>query len=323
MNPSLTRSHPVRRRFRRSHVHPRRDVFRPALHLLSAADIRHREDFRQYVEAQADPAYRPWLHRLYDCFDHWNEAFFEARLTPPYLMLDTPSNPRVLATYSPVSGFGGYAQIRIRKRLLTGEHSLVQEGEGFAEGRFLVVADVLLHELVHQWHDEITGRPEKNYSGHGPAFRDKCNEIGAQLGLPPVRAAKARGKDQALPSCSYWPHSVRPPEFYLGAYLESFSEGATEAEEPFRKGWESLRASRAAEQEAALAALVSAAQTFAVTWPGSAQEAAECYLDTTADDNCSLPQLQTLFEAASTFGPFSVEGTRLARVGDPRWGIQP
>lgn len=301
MNPSLTRLHSVRRRFRRP-VPPRRDVLRPACHLLSAADIRHREDFRHYVEAQADPAYRPWLHRLYDCFDHWNEAFFEARLTPPYLMLETPSNPRLLATYSPISGFGGYAQIRIRKRLLTGEHPLVQAGEGFAEGRFLVVADVLLHELVHQWHDEITGRPEKNYRGHGPAFRDKCNEIGGQLGLPPVRVAKARGKDQDLPSCSYWPHCVRPLEFYLGAYRELFpvtSEWAPETEGRSHPGWEAGRPLRAAEQEASLAALVSAAQTFATTWPGSAQEAAECYLNLFAGNTHSQAQLQSLFAAAT------------------------
>ena len=47
-----------------------------------------------------------------------------------------------------------------------------------------VLADVLLHETVHQWHDEITGQVERGYHGHGPAFRDECNRIGrAQFSL--------------------------------------------------------------------------------------------------------------------------------------------
>ena len=54
------------------------------------------------------------------------------------------------------------------------------------------------------------------YHGHGPKFRDQCNRIGAMLGLPPVRTGKARGKDKGLPSCAYWPHCVRPADYYQG-----------------------------------------------------------------------------------------------------------
>jgi hypothetical protein len=34
-----------------------------------------------------------------------------------------------------------------------------------------------------------------------------------------VRPAKARGKDKDLPTCAEWPHNVRPPGFYLGAFM--------------------------------------------------------------------------------------------------------
>ena len=88
------------------------------------------------------------------------------------------------------------------------------------------MADVFLHETVHQWQHEVLGDLEDGYHGHGPKFRDQCNRIGALLGLPPVRTSKARGKDKALPSCAYWPHCVRPVDYYLGAYpVERRKEG--------------------------------------------------------------------------------------------------
>ncbi len=83
----------------------------------------------------------------------------------------------------------------------------------------MLVADVLLHEMIHQWQQEVTGDTEEGYHGHGPTFRDKANEIGAKLGLPPVRTCKKRGKDEDLPSCSYWPHGNRPDGYYLGAVV--------------------------------------------------------------------------------------------------------
>lgn len=66
---------------------------------------------------------------------------------------------------------------------------------------------------------EITRKTEESYHGHGPTFRDACNRIGAILGLPLVRTSKKRGADKDLPSCAQWPHNVRPPDDYLGAYV--------------------------------------------------------------------------------------------------------
>jgi hypothetical protein len=181
--------------------------------------LRHREDFRRYVLDRAEPWHREHLGRLYEHWDAWNAAHFEGGLCPPYILLNEPSNPRRLGDCSPVSGFGGRSQIRLRPSLLTGTHPMTASGSQDAEGLFLFAADILLHEMIHQWAQEITGETERSYHGHGPAFRDQCNRIGAVLGLPPVRCSKARGSEKALESCSQWPHCVRGRDYYRGAII--------------------------------------------------------------------------------------------------------
>jgi hypothetical protein len=59
----------------------------------------------------------------------------------------------------------------------TDRATIIETGsESFrAEGRLLFVCDVLLHEIIHQYHHEITGKTEDSYKGHGPHFRDTCN----------------------------------------------------------------------------------------------------------------------------------------------------
>jgi hypothetical protein len=138
-------------------------------------------------------------------------------LVPPYVLLTPPESPRALGDCANISSFGGRCQIRVRPSLLTGTHPHVRPGDPYAEGRFRIVADVLLHESIHQYHMEITGRNEDSYHGHGPAFALTCNQIGQLLGLPPVRSMKKRGPDKDLPSCAQWPLNVRPHDYYLGA----------------------------------------------------------------------------------------------------------
>jgi hypothetical protein len=181
----------------------------------------HRQAFKTFVEQETDA----WQHsadakRLYALFDAWNAAHYDGRLTVPYIVLLEPSSPRNFGDTSSVSGWGGKLQIRLRPSLLNGTHPRLRTGEVFAEGRFRFVADVLLHEMVHHYHFEVTGTHEDAFHGHGPAFRDTCNAIGQTLGMPPVRSAKKRGPDKDLPSCAHWPHNVRPPEYYLGAMVE-------------------------------------------------------------------------------------------------------
>ena len=94
-------------------------------------------------------------------------------------------------------------------------------GSGSQEGRFRYVADVLLHEMIHQWQYEVVGKDEDSYHGHGTIFRDKANEISARLGLGRVRANRKDGKDKDLPICSQWPGNVRDGSHYLGALVPS------------------------------------------------------------------------------------------------------
>jgi hypothetical protein len=193
---------------------------------LRKADVVHRQAYQQFVLLEARPWYQQHLSRLYLLWSKWNQEYFSSALVTPYVLFAEPSSPQRLGDYSRVSGFGGHGQVRLRPSLLTGSHPSVRADDKYAEGRFLFIADVFLHETVHQWQHEVLGDLEDGYHGHGPKFRDQCNRIGALLGLPPVRTSKARGKNKALPSCAYWPHCVRPADYYLGAYpVERRKEG--------------------------------------------------------------------------------------------------
>jgi len=182
---------------------------------LGAHDVEHREDFRRFVLEDAEPWHREHLGRLYQLWAEWNATYFDGALVPPYILLTEPAGPRTYADCGPVSGFGGRCQIRMRPSLLAGTHPHLR---GEIEGRVRFVADVLLHETIHQWQQERSGQTEHAWHGHGPSFRDRANAIGRALGLPPVRTGKRRGPDRHLPSCAQWPHCVRPSEYYLGAY---------------------------------------------------------------------------------------------------------
>ncbi len=194
---------------------------------LENADIDHRASFVDYVMEHAEEWHRTHLTHLYECWEGWNEDHFASQLWPPYIQLAEPSNPRRFGQCGPVSGFGGKQEIRLRPSLLTGTHPRVNAGSGYAHGRTLFVDDVLLHEMIHQWQQEISGKTDEGYHGHGPAFRNMANVIGARLGLGRVRTSKERGEDKDLPSCSYWPHIVRPkdPDYYQGAYVPASGSG--------------------------------------------------------------------------------------------------
>jgi hypothetical protein len=192
---------------------------------LSAADRAHREAFWAYVLDQAEPWHRKHLARLFAAWDEANAKWYDGVLVPPILLLAEPSAPQVYGQCSTVSSYGARSEIRIRPSLLAGTHPhLRRAGEG--ADRF--AADVLLHEQVHQHQQEVLGVDEEAYHGHGPTFRDKANEIGAALGLAPVRTSKRRGPDRDLPSCAQWPHCVRPADHYRGAWVPASRDRLSE-----------------------------------------------------------------------------------------------
>lgn len=197
----------------------------PAPHPLAEADILRRHDFKSFVLNHAEAWHRQHLIRLYRSWDDWNVEYFAAEMMAPYILLSVPGCPRSLGDCSRTSGFGGRSQIRLRLSLLTGTHPIMQP-DAPEEGRFRFVDDVLLHEMIHQWQQEVTGISENSYHGHGRTFRDKCNEISSRLDLPRVGLKTRRGSSSGLPSCNSWPHNVRDDGYYLGAVLPDSPNGA-------------------------------------------------------------------------------------------------
>src|SRR5262249_44358016 len=65
-------------------------------------------------DPQADKSYKPTLRKLYSLWDTYTAKYLEETMTSPYIMLSNPSRAWALGDYSPVSGFGGHSQIRIR-----------------------------------------------------------------------------------------------------------------------------------------------------------------------------------------------------------------
>jgi len=192
-----------------------------AMDARTDADLRLRQEHHRFAALAPSLWHSEALTHLRECWEQFNTDFFAGGLTPPYLTLDAPASSRRMGSFETVSGFGGTSQITIRRSILDGSWKHVRAGDQYRAGRLRVVEDILLHEMIHHYHQEVTGRTEDTYHGHGPAFRDECNRIGAVLGLSPVRAQHKRGKDKDRPSCAQWPHNVRlqDPDYYLGAFL--------------------------------------------------------------------------------------------------------
>jgi hypothetical protein len=189
--------------------------------VIREADINHRKEYEKFVLKDGNPTVSKLIH----LWNHWNTEYFDNSFKAcPIILLAEPSRPSVLGDYSAIGAYGNRAQIRIRPSLMWGTHPHMLPGDEYKKGRFLFVADVTLHETIHLWQDEVQGDLEPAYHGHGPLFRDKCNEIGEKLGLPPVRTCKKRGKDAEMPSCSQFPHNVRPSGYYQGAYIRGADE---------------------------------------------------------------------------------------------------
>jgi len=128
-----------------------------------------------------------------------NRTYFDGALASPVVLIASTSSPRALGDYCAQDPNGIASRIRISPRV-------ADVSESYA-------ADVLLHEMVHAWAQEVAGDVEPGYKGHGPRFAGKCNEIGAALGLSPVYA-RPRGKLAGYPDCAFWPTNVRPAAFY-------------------------------------------------------------------------------------------------------------
>jgi len=188
---------------------------------MSLLDGTHKEAelralIREYARSQEG-----YDARLYDLWDEWNEEFFEGRMVPSLIQLTDPGQTHCYGCCTNFSGLAGIrSAIKIRASILDGTLRDLKHGTRNKQGLRRFLEDVLLHEMIHQWHREVTGQDDASYSGHGPAFSAKANEIGARLGLPIVRRT-CKSRDGKEPSPSQWPHDVRPDGYYLGAHVPS------------------------------------------------------------------------------------------------------
>lgn len=152
-----------------------------------------RDALRSSIEQDGSDAARA----LIIAFDTFNAEFFDGALSKPAVLITEPSSPRAYGDHIARDDHGIPNRIRIAKRT-------IRKGSLFA-------LDVLLHEMVHQWCEEVIEDSEPGYRGHGPQFAAKCNDIGEQLGLPRVAP---KGKRAGMPDCAQWPINVRPAGYY-------------------------------------------------------------------------------------------------------------
>jgi len=176
-------------------------------------------DLRQRIRDYARDHGERYSARLFDLWDKWNERYFDALMTPALILLDEPGSPTLYGQCSLYSGLAGCrCQIQLRPSILAGTLRDLRHGSRNPEGLRRFLEDVLLHEMIHQYHFEITGDDDASYGGHGPAFSGKANEIGEELALPRVRRT-CKSRDGDAPSPSQWPYNVRPESYYLGAHV--------------------------------------------------------------------------------------------------------
>jgi hypothetical protein len=145
-------------------------------------------------------------------------------MTPCLIQLTNPNGTNQYGCCTTFSGLAGIKHaIKIRRSILDGTPLGLKWGNRDEAGCRLFLEDVLLHEALHQYAYEVSGETDESYRGHGPGFSRQANRISAILGLPQVgKTSKKRDhEDKGLPAPQYWPHNVRPDEYYRGAYVAS------------------------------------------------------------------------------------------------------
>jgi hypothetical protein len=153
--------------------------------------------------------HRHHVRRLYRLWTKWNQKFFAGKLVVPAIVLSRSGKSHVYGVCGPTSDPGSLSQIRLQLSLLTGTDEDVGRTRKDARYRYRLAAEVLLHEMVHQWGREVAGDDDRHWRHHGTSFCQKCNDIGRQLRLLPVSSARDASRDPALASCSRWPHNAR------------------------------------------------------------------------------------------------------------------
>jgi len=223
----------------------------PFLNEASAAQFRTMSDkerlvYAYYAEHYGE--YAPIMSKLYPLWRQLNARCRQARafddkkrcLQLPHLTIGF-CPPRALGYCRRIADHGGFMQITMRHNLFDGSYSGVNNTWKGSLGVKRLVDDILLHEMVHQYHFEITATPELKQGGHGKAFRDTCNRISEELFVPEdqwsddgsvhqlsrdgrfgpriaenwkvyVRKRGPKSADKRV--ANHWPINIRPKNYY-------------------------------------------------------------------------------------------------------------
>ncbi len=152
---------------------------------------------------------RHHLRRLYRLWAKWNVKFFGGELTAPQIVLGRFRDASRYGACGPASNPGSLSQIRLQLSLVTGTHPHLAGRECSFEKHHRLVAEVLMHEMVHQWGREVGHSDDRRWRHHGTSFCQKCNDIGRQLRLLPVGTAREARRNPGVASCARWPHNAR------------------------------------------------------------------------------------------------------------------
>jgi hypothetical protein len=221
----------------------------------SMPDIR--DQIRAFSLSKAEGPDREIIRELYRMFDEHNAAHFGGRLDPVVILITPPTSARASADAAEFSGFGCRQQMRIRPSIARGSHNadrpqgvkaFYRMVPGHAlENRLRWLSDLVLHEMIHLWLNQIEDPRRDEHQGHGAPYTAECNRIGGMLGLDPVVSRRRKTDGARVGISSDWPQNVRPGgphgPFYgtLWEFVPAEAPDPVPDEEPFH-GFERARA---------------------------------------------------------------------------------
>jgi hypothetical protein len=181
----------------------------------------------EYASVKAE-AWETELAQFGALWREFNASFFGGALDEPHVAIGSPTSPKAWGEFTKIGGDGLRSFIVIRRTHVDGtfnqgkvplpgqtvrffreDHSL--------EARWRHLADILLHEQIHQWQYQH-GSPTKQK--HDVEFTAKCNEISDALGIGRVVSRRRKGDPASLPIAAHWPMNVRPDGYYLDLWGE-------------------------------------------------------------------------------------------------------
>jgi hypothetical protein len=201
-----------------------------------------RSEIRAFSLSEAEGPDREIVRALYETFDRHNTVFWAGELHPVPILISPPTSARAFADASEFSGFGCKQQMRVRPSVARGIHNSDRQPgvkpfhrmtpEHDLEDRLRWLSDLVLHEMVHLWLNQIEHPGQHEHQGHGAAFTSECNRIGTVLGLPLVKSRRRRNDPPSLPISGQWPQNVRPGGD-CGPFYGQLWEAVAAIDEPF------------------------------------------------------------------------------------------